>query len=81
MPRHLKIEPHLSLKELETHYRQASEGIEKTPSQVIWLLAGGKTTPMVAEVTGYSFSWIYELVRSYNCYGPSGKSAQTCQPV
>jgi transposase len=71
MPRHLKIEPHLSLEELETQYRQASEGIEKTHYQVIWLLARGKTTAMVAEVTGYSLSWIYELVRSYNHYGAS----------
>ena len=71
MPRCLKIEPHLSLDELEIHYRQAKEGIERTHYQTIWLLAQGKPTPVVAEVTGYSFSWIYELVRSYNRHGPS----------
>jgi transposase len=71
MPRHLKIEFYLSLEELENQYRQAKEGREKTHYQVIWLLAQGKATKMVAEVTGYSLSWIYELVRSYNLYGPS----------
>jgi len=39
-------------------------------SQTIWLLALGKTTQEVAEVTGYGLSWIYELVRSYNRSGP-----------
>ena len=71
MPRHLPIESHLSLEELEKQYRQAKEGVKKTHYQVIWLLASGKTTSMVAEVTGYSLSWIYELVRSYNHYGAS----------
>jgi transposase len=71
MPRHLQIEPHLSLEELEKQYRQTKEVIEKTHYQVIWLLASGKSTSMVAEVTGYSRSWIYELVRSYNRYGAS----------
>ena len=71
MPRHLQIESHLSLQELEKHYRQAKEGIKKAHYQVIWLLTQGKATSMVAEVTGYSLSWIYELVRSYNRYGAS----------
>ncbi len=63
MPRHLKLETHLSVEELKNRYQQASEGIEKTHYQTIWLLAQGKPTAIVAEVTGYSFSWIYELVR------------------
>ncbi len=71
MPRHLKLETHLSVEELKNRYQQAKEGIEKTHYQTIWLLAQGKPTVIVAEVTGYSLSWIYELVRSYNYYGPS----------
>ena len=47
----------------------------KTPSniphyQIIWLLAQGKKTEEVAKVTGYSRSWIYELVWGYNRLGP-----------
>lgn len=64
------LQPHLSLNELETRYRQAKDAIQRTHYQVIWLLTQGKTTAEVAEVTGYSKSWIYEIVRSYNHLGP-----------
>ena len=70
MPRRLTIHPHLSPAQLETRYRQTKDATERTHYQTIRLLALGKTTAEVAEVTGYSVSWIYELVRSYNRIGP-----------
>ena len=69
MPKRIKIEPHLSIEELELSYRKAKDGIQKTHYQVIWLLARGEISSKVAHVTGYSLNWIYELVRSYNHYG------------
>jgi hypothetical protein len=60
MPRRLKLEPHLSLEELETRYRQSKDVIERTHYQTLWLLAKGRPTAVVAEVIGYSVSWIYE---------------------
>jgi transposase len=71
MPRRLKLEPHLSLEELETRYRQSKDALERTHYQTLWLLAKDYTTIAVAEITGYSVSWIYELVRSYNRHGVS----------
>jgi transposase len=59
----------LSIDELEKRYRQAQEGIERSHSQIIWLLAQGHTTAEVAEITSYSLSWIYELVWGYNRIG------------
>lgn len=70
MPRRITIHRHLSQSELETGYRQAKDATERTHYQTIWLIAKGKTTAEVAEVTGYGVSWIYELVRSYNRIGP-----------
>jgi transposase len=70
MPRRITIHPNLSLEELESRYRQAKQATKRIHYQTIWLLAKGKTTAEVAEVTGYSVSWIYELVRSYNRTGP-----------
>ncbi len=70
MARRLKIEAHLSLEELEERYRQAKEGVERSHYQIIWLLAQGKRSEEVAELTGYSRSWIYELVWGYNRIGP-----------
>ena len=69
MPKQIQIAPHLSIEELEQHYRQAKDGVERSHYQIIWLLAQGKRTKEVAELTGYSRSWIYELVWGYNRLG------------
>jgi transposase len=69
MPKRIKIIAHLTVEELEQRYRQATEGIERSHYQIIWLLAQGRPTEEVAAVTGYSRAWIYELVRSYNWLG------------
>lgn len=60
MPRRISIQPHLSLEELESRYKQAIDVTQRTHFQTIWLLAKGMTTAQVAEVTGYGVSWIYE---------------------
>ena len=69
MPKRITIQPHLSLDELEGRYRQATDGIERSHYQIIWLLAQGKPTEEVAKITGYSRSWLYELVWGYNRLG------------
>lgn len=70
MPKRITIAPHLSLEELEHRYRQAKEPVERSHYQIIWLLASGRRSEDVAEITGYSRSWIYELVWGYNRVGP-----------
>lgn len=70
MSKNLQITPHLSLEELEQRYRQAKNGIERSHYYIIWLLAQGKLTREVSELTGYSRSWVYELAWSYNRQGP-----------
>lgn len=69
MPKRIQIAPHLSVDELEQRYRQAQDGVESRHYQIIWLLAQGKRTEEVAEVTGYRRSWMYELVWGYNRIG------------
>lgn len=69
MPKRVTIEPHLSLEELENGYRQAKEPVKRTHYQIIWLLAKGIRTQEVVATTGYSRSWIYELVWGYNRMG------------
>jgi transposase len=53
-------------------YRQASDPIERTRYQIIWLLATGRVTEDVADVTGYCRNSIYRLVRRYNQLGANG---------
>jgi hypothetical protein len=49
--------------------RQAKEGIESRQYQIIWLVAQGKKTEEIEEITGYSRTWMYALVKRYNKLG------------
>ncbi len=60
----------LCQEELQTRFREAKDSILAHHYQIIWLLAPGKKTSEVMEITGYSRSWIYELVWGYNSLGP-----------
>ena len=86
MPKRITIATHLTVSQLEQHYRQATNGVESRQYQIIWLLAQGKTTAQVQQVTGYSRSWIYRLVKRYNQWGIEGlgdwrKFNQGSQPL
>ncbi|MEG3968513.1 helix-turn-helix domain-containing protein [Microcoleus sp. T2B6] len=72
MPKRLKLEPHQTPSELSKLYPQASDPIERTRYQIIWLLATGRVTEDVADVTGYCRNSIYRLVRRYNQLGANG---------
>lgn len=76
MPKLITIEEHLTLEELEQRYRNAREVTEKIHYQTIWLLATGRTSSEVSEITGYSRNWIYRLVRRYNAQGTEGLGDQ-----
>ena len=71
MPRRIQIKEHLSVEELCDHYRASTDVVERSHYQTIWLLAKGRRSEDVAEVTGYSRDWVYKLVRQYNEDGPS----------
>ncbi|WP_206759128.1 hypothetical protein [Nostoc flagelliforme] len=43
--------------------------MERSHYQIIWLLASGRRSQEVSQITGYRVSWIYELVRGYNRIG------------
>lgn len=66
MPKYVCIAGHLSVDELENRYRRATDPIERSHFQIIWLLAQGKRVHAVAEVTGYCANWIRILARGYN---------------
>src|SRR6185437_4450857 len=72
MPRHIRLEPHLTVDELERRYRGAQEPHERSWFQILWLLAKGHTATEIAESTGYSRYWIGQIARRYNVAGPVG---------
>ena len=63
MPKRSTLEPHLSPDELQSRYRQASDPVERSHYQIIWLLASGKSPREVSAVTGYSRQWIKVCMR------------------
>ncbi len=72
MPKRIILQPHLGPAELEARYRQAKDPVERSHLQIVWLLARGKPTRVVAEHTGYSPLWIQQIARRYNADGPAG---------
>ena len=72
MPKRITVTEHSNIAELEQIYKQATDGIESRQFQIIWLLAQGKKTEEVKEITGYSRTWIYALVKRYNESGVEG---------
>src|SRR5215469_12486770 len=72
MPRHIRLEPHLTDDELYKRYRAADDPVERSHWHFLWLLAGGMTATAVAAVTGYSAYWIGQIARRYNNEGPEG---------
>lgn len=79
MPKRITIQPHLSLEELQNRFRAAVTVKLAHHYQIIWLLAQGKMTEEVMEITGYSRDWIYELVRGYNHFGPDSLGDHRCK--
>lgn len=72
MQKRLAVKPHLSLEEVESHYRQAKDPVARSHWQIVWLLAQGKTTKQIVEYTGYGLSWIRTIAHRYNEGGPHG---------
>lgn len=72
MPKKLVLSQHLSTQELFNRYRSTSNVIQKSHYQIIWLLSTSKTPKQVAETTGYSQTWIYQLINRYNQQGEEG---------
>lgn len=72
MGRHIHLQPHLSVAELERRYRAAKEPNERSWWQILWLLSQGHTAVAVSLVTGYSAYWIGQIAKRYNSEGPAG---------
>src|SRR5258708_24866623 len=72
MNKPITVKAHLSIETIETRYRKPKDPVEQSHWQIIWLLAQGKTTKAIAEVTGYCPTWIRALAHRYNDECPQG---------
>ena len=72
MGKRISIATEQSSAELEKAYRQASDAVERSQRQIVWLIASGHTTAEVVASTGYGLLWIRTVVQRYNTTGSVG---------
>ena len=66
-----RVEAHLSISELEQHYRTLKEATAARHFQSIWLLAKGHTVAEVSDLTSFGTRWLEQLLSRYNAQGPT----------
>jgi transposase len=66
MGKRISIRADLCVEDLERRYRRAQDPVARSQWQIVWLLARGQTSEQVAELTGYSRTWVYTVARRYN---------------
>ncbi len=72
MPKYVCIAAHISIGELENRYRKATDPVERSHFQIIWLLAQGKRVREVSEVTGDCANWSEDSGSSLHSKRASG---------
>lgn len=72
MPRRIQVENHLSVEQLGERFKVCSNPTEKTRWQMVWLIAKGRNTAEVAEITGVGVDWVRKIVKRFNQLGPDG---------
>jgi transposase len=72
MTNRIYLAPHLTTEELGSHYKATTDGVERSHLHIIWLLSQGHAGKYVAEVTGYSQTWVSKILWRYNEHGING---------
>jgi transposase len=70
MPPKAHIQPHLSLEDLKTRYRQTQDTTEARRWHLLMLVAGDWTIKQAAQVVGLNYDYAKEIVHRYNDEGP-----------
>ncbi|MEY3868897.1 MAG: helix-turn-helix domain-containing protein [Microcoleaceae cyanobacterium] len=70
MPPKAHIQPHLSLEDLKSRYRQAQDTTEARRWHLLMLVAGDWTIKQAAQVVGLNYDYAKEIVHRYNDEGP-----------
>ena len=69
MPKHTRLQPHLSVADIAQRYRGATDPVARSQWHILWLLAQPTSVHDVAAVTHYSENWIRAVARRYNAQG------------
>jgi transposase len=72
MARRVQVQTDLTKEELQEHYRQSRDAVERTHWHMLWLLKEGKSPREVAELLGYTARWVRTVVQRWNAQGEEG---------
>ena len=70
----LKLEPHLSVADLQQRYRTARDAAHARRWQALWLLSHDQPIGSVATIVGLHRNSLRALVKRYNARGPAAVS-------
>ena len=73
-----RVAAHLSILELEQHFRAAKDATAARHYQSIWLLAKGHTVAEVSDLTSFGTRWLEQLLSRYNAQGPTSLGDGRC---
>ena len=69
-PHGIPLVDHLTGEAIFQRYRNTTRATERTHWQVIYLKSQGRIVTEIADVTGYSATWIRQVIHRYNDAGP-----------
>ncbi len=72
VPPRVQLKPHLTAKELKTHYQQAQDRIEARRWHLLHLVDQQCTIKQAAQRVGFNYDYAKEIIRRYNQEGPIG---------
>lgn len=81
MPRCLTVVPYLPVADLEARHRGCRTTVEGSHLHMLWLVSLGLHVPAIAQLTGYSVSWVRTVVHRYNSPGSGVASCAITGPM
>lgn len=72
MGKRVKIQTDYTADQLHERYRHATDPVERTHWQMVWLAKEGKKPQEIAEQVGYTARWVRMVIRRWNEQGEAG---------
>jgi transposase len=72
MAKRVIVQTELATEELHSRYRNATNAVERTHWQILWLMKEGHTPDEIASVLAYTARWVRTIVQRWNAEGEPG---------
>jgi transposase len=72
MAKRVRVQTELTTEELHDRYRRATNAVERTHWQILWLMKEDYTPDEIASMLGYTARWVRTIVQRCNQAGEQG---------